>query len=126
MTRPWPPTLPEFCALCRPRIEPETAFVEAVQQLGKRDLNEDTWSHPAIYWAAAAIGEFDLRSASYPTIKARWTDALERELAKGAWPEIPKRPLALPAPIINKAQVDQIVGQLQAMLKKKRVVEHVN
>src|SRR5690625_3324815 len=47
--RPWPPTLPEFMVLCRPPIQPEAAFYEAVTGLGQRRRGErGEWTHPAI------------------------------------------------------------------------------
>lgn len=96
--RDWPPTLPEFLALCRPALDPEQAFSEAVQQMALRDQGRDRWSHPAIYWAAATIGAFDLRNASWSAIKGRWSRLLQAEMAKGEWPEVPPRMQALPAP----------------------------
>lgn len=98
LTRVFPPTLPEFLMLCRQPLDFEAAFVEAVEQLRLREAGEDRWSHPAIYWAAASIGQFDMRNASWGSIKARWTAALQAELSKREWPEIPPRREALPAP----------------------------
>ncbi|RWA55317.1 hypothetical protein AU476_07355 [Cupriavidus sp. UYMSc13B] len=53
MGRPFPPTLPEFVALCRPGINVDAALYEATQQLRLRAEGKDEWSNPAIYWAAA-------------------------------------------------------------------------
>lgn len=115
-TRPWPPTLPEFLTLCRPPIDPEAAFIEAVRELRKRENNEDTWSHPAIFWATRHFATQDLMSAAYMTIKNRWGQALAAEIVKGQWPEIPERTIALPAP--GKAMADpQKVKAILAELK---------
>lgn len=117
-TRIWPPTLPEFLLLCRPPIDPEAAFCEAVRELRKREANQDRWSHPAIFWATCRFATQDLLAASYPSIKTRWSSVLAAELEKGAWPEIPKRAIALPAP--GKASADpEKVRQMIAELKDK-------
>ena len=93
----WPPSLPEFLKACKPNIDNETAFYEAVQQMVKRATNEDQWSHPAIYWAAVQMGT-DLNNNPYALVKNRWIRALTTELAKGSWDEIPRRLEALVAP----------------------------
>ena len=98
LTRPWPPTLPEFLSLCRPQIDHEAAYREAVEQIRRRDDGMDQWSHPAIYWAATRITAHELHSSSWPGIKNRWTAVLNEELAKGQWPEVPPRRPALAAP----------------------------
>lgn len=62
---PWPPSLPEFEALCR--VEPEeigapsvdVAFREACH--GSYPFNHwPRWSHKAVYWAAVWTGQTDL------------------------------------------------------------------
>jgi hypothetical protein len=121
-TRPWPPTLPEFLTLCRPPIDPEAAFIEAVRELRKRDSNEDTWSHPAIFWTTRHFATQDLMGAAYMTIKNRWGQALAAELAKGQWPEIPERTIALPAPgktMANPEKVKEILAGLRARMEAK-------
>jgi hypothetical protein len=68
-TRDWPPTLPEFLKLCRPPIDPEAAFAEAVREMRKRiDNGLDEWSRPEIFWAAQSIGWFDLTSQPFHRI----------------------------------------------------------
>ena len=99
LTRQWPPTLPEFLALCRPPIDPETAYREAVEQIRLRgDGGVDRWSHPAIYWTAVRVTAHDLLGSSWIGIKSRWTAALNDELGKGEWPEVPPPRQALVAP----------------------------
>ncbi|MBK9497342.1 MAG: hypothetical protein IPO08_23040 [Xanthomonadales bacterium] len=98
MTKVFPPTLPEFLMLCRPPIDAETAFREACQQMVRRETGGDRWSHPAIFWAAATIGSFDLRNGSWSGLGKRWSSIFSAELAKGAWADIPPRLEALPAP----------------------------
>ena len=66
----WPPTLPEFRALCTPTAEdlglptPDAAYREAA--LADRDHR---WSHPAVFAAAQAVGLFELRTL--PEAKSR-------------------------------------------------------
>ena len=94
----FPPTLPEFVSMCRPPIDPGSAFNEAANQMVKRDQGCDVWSHPAVFFAAVTIGAFDMRNAGWSAIKARWTRVFLAEMAKGEWPEIPPRREALPPP----------------------------
>lgn len=120
-TRPWPPTLPEFLSLCRPPIDPETAFYEAVRELRKRESNEDTWSHPAIYWATRLFATQDLMGAAYATIKNRWAKALNEQLELGTWPEIPQRLIELPAPgqtAVDPEKVKQYLAELRERMSR--------
>lgn len=100
-TRDWPPTLPEFLKLCRPAIDYERAFLEAIDQMRKREHGEDVWSSPAVFWAACKLGG-DLRAHPYQAIKGRWHAALDDAIdgvRTGKLPtEIPQRAVALPAP----------------------------
>lgn len=117
----FPPALPEFIAMCRPPLDPESAFNEAVQQMGMRDQGRDQWSHPAIYWSAATIGAFDLRNASWSAIKLRWSRVLQAELAKGEWPSVPPRLDALPAPgatMPDPARVREFVDKSRNLITK--------
>lgn len=101
MTRVFPPTAPEFSMLCRPPLDHERAFHEAVEQMRRREHGEDSWSAPAVYWAAAKLGR-DLMVHPYVAIKGRWQSALDEAIAgvrSGLLPgEVPCRREALPAP----------------------------
>lgn len=115
----WPPSLTEFLRACRPAIDHESAFYEAVRELRKRSNNEDQWSHPAIYWAAAGM-EFDLTSNHYSRIKNRWTRALSAELAKRSWEPVPRKAVELVAPgktiatpEVAKSFIDRLLGRNQ-------------
>lgn len=95
----FPPTLPEFMSLCRPPIDPHTAFVQAVNNLRLREQGEDPeWEHPAIFWAAMDVTHFDMRSQPYTALRSRWERALSTRLAQGRWDAIPPTPKQLPAP----------------------------
>jgi len=120
-TRPWPPTLPEFLSLCRPPIDPESAFIEAVRELRKRETNEDTWSHPAIFWATRLFATQDLMGMPYVGIKNRWTKALNEQLELGTWPEIPQRMIELPSPgqtAVDPAKVKQYLAELRERMSR--------
>lgn len=94
----FPPTLPEFLNLCRPDINAETAFHEAVIQLGLRKEGKDSWSNKAIYWAAQAIGSSDMLNATWKHVEKRWTSILSEKLSAQSLPEIPAYAVALPPP----------------------------
>ncbi len=88
----FPPTLPEFLQLCREPIDYDKAFFEAVAQMGIRRrpsvrlvdgaivqcYGKDTWSNPAVYWAAIAMGR-DL-DQNYKFVRSRWHYELDRVL----------------------------------------------
>ncbi len=104
------PTLPEFIKLCRPPIDALAAYYEAVQGVTERERGEvGTWSHPAIFWASVAIGAHDLKSSTYSHIKQRWENALQAEIDKGVWADIPKPMIALPAP--SKRETDRVAAE---------------
>ncbi len=113
--RDWPPTLPEFLKLCRPPIDPEEAYQEAIAELTQRRLGKDRWSHPAIFWAAASIGSHDLMSSHWGAMKNRWTNRLRAELAKNAWPEIPPHREALPSPGRTSISTEEASKRLAEM-----------
>lgn len=94
----WPPSLPEFLKACRPPINPEASFAEAVKQLQLRKEGNDTWSHPAIYWASQSIGTFDMLNLPWAVIKGRWTKALAEFLDEPTLPAVPAFLVQLPPP----------------------------
>lgn len=111
----WPPSLPEFLRACRPGLDPESAFHEAVHGLVARRKGErGIWTHPAIYHAAIATGQHDILNCTYSTLKTRWGKALTDELAKGQWDEIPQAAVALPEP--KKTELTN--KQAQAAMEK--------
>ena len=104
-TKPWPPTLPEFLLLCRPGPDFERTFVEAQEQVSRRQFCEDKWSSKAIYWTAVEFGFYDLRSLSWAQAKNRWSRILVEKVAKeNDLPEIPLPRQALPEP--GKSETD--------------------
>lgn len=96
--RDWPPSLPEFKKMCRPPVDALKAYYEAMAGIQARAKGEfGTWSHPAVYWAAIPLS-FDLGAQTYSQVKARWESALDEQLERGEWLEIPQPVLALSAP----------------------------
>lgn len=94
VTCKWPPTLPEYIALCKPILNPAAAYMEAIAGMNARERGETgTWSHPAIYFAAVGMF-FELKQEGYATIKPRWEAALEKEMRKGKWSKILQPTLA--------------------------------
>lgn len=114
--RTFPPTLPEFMVLCRPPLDADEAFHEAVIGLNQRRAGErGDWSHPAIYHAALAVGQFDVLNSTYTSIKARWGRALADQLAKGHWEPVPDVAPALPAPApMSREDAEKVMKQLGA------------
>lgn len=118
----FPPTLPEFITLCRPPIEPHTAFMEAMRNMHARDLGKNPeWSHPAVYWAAVEVTHYDMRQSSYSAIKARWERALADQLRQRDWPAIPRALVALPAPVKGNGPSAAVRERLASLIKVKRI-----
>lgn len=79
---PWLPSPGQFCEWCQISAEDlglpsvEKAFNEARVELHKHPTYRK-WSHQAVYFAASAVGVFDLKSledksSSYREVKARF------------------------------------------------------
>lgn len=119
----WPPTLPEFLKLCRPPIDPESAYHEAIQQMYKRKVDgSDAWSSAVVYWAAVALGA-DLGAYPYTVQRARWQAALDtaaRRIAAGELSaRVPERkPEQLPAPgrVVDAQQAHANLERLRQIL----------
>lgn len=113
----WPPTLPQFVALCRAPLDYEAAFLEAVAQMHKRQFNEDLWSHPAIYWAAIDFGQFELRNSSYSQAANRWKRLLDKRIAS-ACPSVEPYRAQLTAPARNEAGKAVTSDEAKAMFRE--------
>lgn len=74
----WPPEVLEFARLCRPPLDAKAAWAEAREQMARRlrGVGEDRWSRPQVYWAALAVGNYDLQMHGWETIRQRWENAL--------------------------------------------------
>lgn len=87
-TRVFAPTLGEFLRLCRPALDPELAWIEAVDGLAAGEGFE--WSHPAVRRAARTM-PYEIRSQSFAQCRKRWAWTLDREFEKG-WEVEPSAP----------------------------------
>lgn len=112
----WPPSLPEFLRACRPHLEADVAFFEAIREMRKRSQGEDgQFSHPAIYHAAVMIGQYDLLNGNYQTLGSRWKAVLTAQLSLGQWAEVPAVLKELPAPERTEEQ-KQAARRVTAMV----------
>ena len=123
----WCPTLPQFIKLCRTDIDAVIAYYEAVNGVINREKGEmGEWSHPAIFWASVKVGAFDLKNQTYSNIKARWERALDEEINKGQWADIPKAQIALPAPAtpVSKDIAEKYLFETQIIKKQESKTDH--
>lgn len=122
-SRAWPPTLPEFLALCRPPIDPSVAFHEALEQGAKRERcdpeNPDVWSSPAIFWAWRRLGAYECARHPYTVLRGRWEAALAAELEREVIEPVPQaeaKVQALPAPGKGRLSVrraQELIGEFK-------------
>ena len=121
----FPPGVADFRAMCRPQLDHSAALLEAIEQMQRRASDSDTWSHPAIYWAAASIGSYELLNRSTKELEPLWRRAFVAQMAKGEWPAIPKRAPALPAPgqQHTEAHAKKVMAEMMAKLRKIEAAE---
>jgi hypothetical protein len=100
----WPPSEGQFIALCKPPMDYELAFRDAVRELRKRLLNDPDkqphWPIPALYWATVDFGQGAMIEAIYGQVAARWKKLLDKRL-QGDCPDVPKYVPQLAAPVRN-------------------------
>lgn len=117
----WPPSFAEFVKACRPALNYEQAFLEAVAQMQRRQTGDDQWPSPSIYWAAVSLGG-DLNRYAYSDIKGRWAKAMDdaiEAVKTGEKPDsVPPRLDALPAPGTTMSQevAERNMDAIKAML----------
>ncbi len=121
----WPPSFPEFIKACRPSVDYETAYYEAVTQLQNRKNGTDEWTDSAIFWAAVQMSS-DINSNPYQNLKNRWKaklDEVREKIAKGKTPnEIPEKKIELPAPgktTVSKEESEKRFAEIHNILNKK-------
>lgn len=97
--RIWPPGCMEFLLLCRPVADAKAEWAEAREQMAIRLRGQggDAWTRPQVYWAAVAIGAYDLQTLGWEPVRARWEYALSTAKPDPV-PEFVAPPPALPAP----------------------------
>lgn len=118
----FPPNVPEFLALCRPILDDEEAYIEAMSEMPKRLrpreengqlVSDDEWTEPAIYWAAKRMWH-DLENRQWRDVKTRWKRELERARREKA-PLPPPVCRALPfhrEPSIKPEEQKRIISDL--------------
>lgn len=123
----FPPSWPEFFALCRPVPIVDDAIREAVAQIPLRASGKDEWTHPAIYWAARKVGFQDVTTLPADLLRRRMDVAMASVLAEEVLPVPPAtvRP-ALPSPEVTEEEVQKaratIAVRLQSAGKKTSAV----
>lgn len=75
--KPWPPTLPEFLLLCRPKPDYEALFREAQKQAGQRRYGSDVWESPLLFWAAYRMGTDDMVNLPWEKARMRWVKIID-------------------------------------------------
>ncbi|MCS4508903.1 hypothetical protein [Xylophilus ampelinus] len=94
--RRFAPTLGEFRQLCRPALDPETAWLEAAAGMREREAGRmGQWTHPAV-WRAAHEMAHELRTKAFADCRKRWEWTMQRELASGWGAPVPP-----PLPLIE-------------------------
>jgi len=114
-TQSWPPTLPDFMTSCRPVLDAKSEWAEACDQMRIRleGRGLDRWTRPQVYWAAVAIGAFDLNNTAWDSIGARWKAAL----ATAKSDPIPEYRAALPAPGKQTVTREQAKDRMSEIVK---------
>lgn len=117
--RGFPPTLPEFIALCRPPLNYERLFILASRAAG----GAVSWENDKLaYWSAYAFGMFELRNATWRTAEKRWTRIVD-EMLEDKLPEIPPPRPALPMPgqtHVPRPEHERRMAEVMARLRKKK------
>ncbi len=92
-TRRFAPNIGEFAQMCRPCLDPEMAWLEAVEGLQARERGDvGVWTHPAVYRAASRMA-YEVRTFGFSmAMRKRWERTLKQELALGWGDEVPPVP----------------------------------
>lgn len=132
----FPPSFYEFVCLCRPTMDPEVAYAEAMREMPKRHhpkeidgqlVSTDVWTEPAVYWAAARLWT-ELQAQPWKEIRTRWEQELERARAqrKPMPPQVCRAlPPPKPEPSIAPEQQKALIGDLLRKLGKRSVPQPV-
>lgn len=120
----YPPSLPEFKALCKPAAEDyglpdvRSAYVEACKK--SHQPFEHEWSHPGVYVAARETGFFELKSLSEAQMIKPFTLAYEnviRSILAGLAYDKPI-PKALPQEVkMPKAKKETVTTNIAECMK---------
>ncbi|HDR8989954.1 TPA: hypothetical protein QDA93_002565 [Burkholderia vietnamiensis] len=101
----------EFLDACKPAIDVDAALHEAVEQMRRRQHGKDFWSNPAIFWAAAKIGEWDMVQQTHAQLLPRFRAALAYVQQSGNVQPVPDRVAMLAAP--GASETSRAEGQEQ-------------
>lgn len=118
--RRFPPTLGEFKNFCRPALDPEFAWYEAVAGMRARAAGKrGVWSHPGVYRAAKGF-DYELRRRSFAECRTRWAMELKRQFAQGWGEAVPDPILAIEnSPVKGGAPSEAIRARIAQILGRK-------
>lgn len=121
--RKFAPTLGEFKHFCRPTLDPQFAWLEAVDGIKARDKGETgEWSHPAVYRAVMAMS-YDFRRGSFQQLRVQWERILTKEFENG-WGDpvlpVPERVEHQPARTATAAFVREQVASLKLSFRNQQ------
>lgn len=115
----WPPSLTEFIKACNEDyLDIDSLIDDAVRQLQKRQMGEDRWVNPRLYWAAQKVGHFDMMNSSRAELRERFEKAY-RSLGNFVDSVPPNRP-ALPQPgkgVTDSTTAKANLEKLREMMK---------
>lgn len=119
--RKFSPNLPEFLHLCRPSLEPEVAWGEAVDGLRSHERRRlFPWTHPAVFWAANEMA-FEVRNGNFHQHRVRWAAVLGRQWHAQRWDPIPDpRMRAIEAPHQTEQTEPLSHAEVKAKLEQTR------
>ena len=122
----WPPTLPEFAAMCQPWREPQTGY-EMAQRLTRQRIDGLDVAWPAVWlWAAARQMGGDMLALPWAKAAGRWESAVSaarRDADAGRLPAavpefVPGNTLALPRPGQARVTRDDARRVLAGLLER--------
>lgn len=124
--RVFPPHPAEFARFCRPSLDPELAWLEAVDgQRERREGRKGEWSHPAV-WRASCAMSFELRTRAYSDCAKRWAWVLQKEHRAGWGEPVPMPALQIAADVkvgAPPAAVRERMAQILASAGRGRMNE---
>jgi len=114
----FPPTMPEFKAMCI-GVDYQGSFNEAARQQYNRTNGTDKWPSRAIFWAAQKFGPHDLMQQSYGPNAKRWAAVLDEQIALApSLPPIPEPRIAIPPPGGETIPNEELRNRLKALVGK--------
>lgn len=94
-SRQFAPTAGEFSLLCRPALDPEFAWKEAMDGLALRQRGQHgDWTHPAVFRTAQPMA-YEVLSQPYRLHRKTWAYRLAREFEQGWGEGVPPVPMQI-------------------------------